>query len=321
MLLQKNVNSTSLNARSLNARSLNVRSLNERFLQGVCVLLQIITSAAEMQQTTLQYRREGKRVGVVPTMGFLHAGHASLIRKARECSDIVITTIFVNPLQFAANEDLTRYPRDLERDKQIAEESGADILFTPTPEEMYPGGFGVNVSVQSVTAPFEGVFRPTHFDGVATVVAKLLNLTQPNTAFFGQKDYQQCMVVKKMVRDLAMPHEIIICPTERESDGLAMSSRNVFLSPEDRTNATVLYKALQSAESLIREGNRSRVAIEARMQEVLTTIPHLKQDYAAAADSETLAQPNTFPPERAIVLLLALRLGSTRLIDNLVVDA
>jgi pantoate--beta-alanine ligase len=283
------------------------------------VPLQIITSAAEMQQTALQFKREGKRIGVVPTMGFLHNGHASLIRKARECSDVVITTIFVNPLQFGANEDLSRYPRDLERDKRVAEEAGAGILFTPTPEEIYPSGFGVNIAVQGVTAPFEGVFRPTHFDGVSTVVAKLLNLTQPDTAFFGQKDYQQCMVVNKMVRDLAMPHKIVICPTEREEDGLAMSSRNVYLSPEDRTNATVLYKALQSAQMLIQEGNRSRTAIETRLQEVLITIPHLKQDYAVAADAKTLEQPDVFPSERAIVLLLAVRIGSTRLIDNFVV--
>jgi pantoate--beta-alanine ligase len=288
------------------------------------VPLHIIISAAEMQQTALQYRRSGKRVGVVPTMGFLHDGHASLIRTARECSDVVITTIFVNPLQFAASEDLTRYPRDLERDKRIAEEAGADILFTPTPEEMYPAGFGVNMSVQGVTVPFEGVFRPTHFDGVATVVAKLLNLTQPDKAFFGQKDYQQCMVVQKMVRDLAMPHEIVICPTERESDGLAMSSRNVYLSPEDRTNAASLYKALKLGEIIIHAQNfeyhRTRMIIEVALKTVLDMVPNLIIDYAAAADAETLAQPDVFPPERAIVLLIAARIGATRLIDNLVVE-
>lgn len=282
--------------------------------------LHIISSAAEMQQTALQYKRLDKRIGVVPTMGFLHNGHASLIRKARESSDVVITTIFVNPLQFAANEDLSRYPRDLERDKEIAKEAGADILFTPTPEEIYPEGFGVNLSVNGVTAQFEGVFRPTHFDGVATVVAKLLNLTQPDIAFFGQKDYQQCMVVTKLVRDLAMPLSIIICPTKREPDGLAMSSRNVYLSPEDRINATTLYKALQHTQTLIQSGNRSRIAIEKSLQTILTTIPNTSIDYAAAADAKTLEQPDIFPSERAIVLLLAVRFGSTRLIDNIVVE-
>lgn len=281
--------------------------------------LHIIRSVREMQETALQYRRSGKRIGVVPTMGYLHAGHASLIRAARMNTDIVITTIFVNPLQFAPTEDLSRYPRDLERDTVIAEEAGADILFTPSPKEMYPEGFGATVSIEGVTAPFEGVFRPTHFDGVATVVAKLFHLTQPDIAYFGQKDYQQCMVVQKMVRDLAMPLEISICPIEREADGLAMSSRNVYLSPENRMNATILFKALQGAQTLIHGGKRSRAAIEQEMQSILATVPHLTIDYAAAADASTLQQSETFAPNQAIVLLLAVRLGTTRLIDNLVI--
>jgi len=273
-----------------------------------------------MQRLALDARRGGKRIGVVPTMGFLHDGHASLIREARSQSDLVITTIFVNPLQFAPNEDFSRYPRDLERDTRIADEEGCDVLFTPTPEEMYPPGFDATISIGGVTAPFEGVFRPTHYDGVATVVAKLLTLTQADKAFFGQKDYQQCMVVKKLVRDLSMPHEIIVCPTRREADGLAMSSRNVYLSPENRTKATVLHKALQSAQTLIRAGERRRVKIEVLLSETIMAESGFTIDYAAAADSTTLEQPSeAFAPEQGIVLLLAVRLGGTRLIDNLVV--
>lgn len=272
-----------------------------------------------MQSIALQYKRSGKRIGVVPTMGYLHRGHASLIRAARKNNDVVIVTIFVNPLQFAPTEDLARYPRDLERDTTLAESEGADYIFTPSADDMYPQGFGVNISIHGVTAPFEGVFRPTHFDGVSTVVAKLFHLTQPDVAYFGQKDYQQCMVVTKMVRDLSMPLEIMICPTERETDGLAMSSRNVYLSPEDRTNATVLYKAMQAAQILIHSGNRSRADIEQAMKSTLQAISHLTIDYAAAAAADSLQQPDTFSEKQAIVLLLAVRLGSTRLIDNLVV--
>jgi pantoate--beta-alanine ligase len=272
-----------------------------------------------MQRTMLAAKGAGKRVGVVPTMGFLHDGHASLIRTARTTSDVVIVTIFVNPLQFAPTEDLTRYPRNLERDTELAKQAGADYLFTPLPEEIYPPDFDLTVSVGGVSAPFEGVSRPTHFAGVATVVAKLLLITQADAAFFGQKDYQQTLVVGKLIRDLAMPVELVVCPTSREADGLAMSSRNVYLSPEDRTKASVLHRSLQGAEMLIRAGERRRSALEQRLREMLLAETILAIDYAAAADAETLAQPETFTPEQAIVLLLAVRIGSTRLIDNLVV--
>jgi pantoate--beta-alanine ligase len=294
--------------------------MNKSQLFGGCVAIRIIQSSHEMQQIALQYKRSGKTIGVVPTMGYLHDGHGSLIRAARAKTDVVITTIFVNPLQFAANEDLSRYPRDLVRDTAIAETNGADFLFTPSPEEMYPEGFGVNVSVSGVTTPFEGVFRPTHFDGVATVVAKLFHLTQPDKAYFGQKDFQQCLVVSKMVRDFAMPIEIVICPTSREQDGLAMSSRNVYLSPEGRTNATILFKALTSTQERIKNGERVRSRIEEHLQQVLGSVPHLTIDYAAAADAENLSQPDIFLPHQAIVLLLAVRLGTTRLIDNMVIE-
>ena len=281
--------------------------------------MQNITSAQAMQRLVLAARQKGQRIGVVPTMGFLHDGHASLIREARAVSDVVVTTIFVNPLQFAPNEDFTRYPRDLERDTRLAESAGCDVLFTPTPEEIYPNGFQTTISIGGVTKPFEGIFRPTHFDGVATVVAKLFHLTQPDRAFFGQKDYQQCMVVKKMVSDLAMPLEIIICPTLRETDGLAMSSRNVYLSAEDRQKAPVLFQALQAAKALIHSGERRRMALEEALKTTILSQSGITIDYAVAADSETLAQPDDFSLEQAVVLLLAVRLGTTRLIDNLVV--
>ncbi|TAE29555.1 MAG: pantoate--beta-alanine ligase [Candidatus Kapaibacterium sp.] len=285
--------------------------------------MHIISSAAEMQRIALDCKRSSKLIGVVPTMGYLHAGHASLIRAAHEECDIVITTIFVNPLQFAPTEDLSRYPRDLARDTAIASEAGTDMLFTPTVEEMYTPDFAVNISIGGVTAPFEGEFRPTHFDGVATVVAKLFLLTQPDIAFFGQKDYQQCMVVQKMVRDLAFPLEVRICPTLREHDGLAMSSRNVYLSAEDRINALVLHKALQEAQRLVESGERTRSRIEDLMKSIVVSmsIPHLRVDYIVAADAQTLEQPDVFAETQEIVLLLALRLGSTRLIDNMVVRA
>ncbi|MCS6807726.1 MAG: pantoate--beta-alanine ligase [Bacteroidota bacterium] len=281
--------------------------------------MQQITSAHDIQRVVLAARREGKRIGVVPTMGYLHDGHASLMRAARAACDIVIATIFVNPLQFAPSEDFTRYPRDIERDRQIAEEAGCNILFTPTSEEMYPEGFKTTISVGGVSAPFEGIFRPTHFNGVATVVTKLFILTQPDKAFFGQKDYQQCLVVKKLVRDLAMPVEVVMCPTQRESDGLAMSSRNMYLSAEERSRATILYAALQAAQQFIMQGNRTRLSIEAVLRDVLLSVHDITIDYAAAADSEDLSQPDEFAPQQGIVLLVAARIGSTRLIDNLLV--
>jgi pantoate--beta-alanine ligase len=282
-------------------------------------VLHTISTAAEMQRIALAAKRAGKRIGVVPTMGFLHDGHASLIHKARSDANVVIVTIFVNPLQFAPTEDLSRYPRDLERDTELAANAGADYLFTPVPHEMYPPGFDLTVSVGGVTAPFEGVSRPTHFNGVATVVAKLFLITQADSAFFGQKDYQQAMVVGKLIRDLAIPIQLVVCPTRRDADGVAMSSRNVYLSPEERTKAAVLYKSLQTAQNLITSGERRREALEECLRTTLNTAFGINIDYAAAADADTLEQCDVFATTQGIVLLLAVRFGTTRLIDNLVV--
>lgn len=255
----------------------------------------------------------------MPTMGYLHEGHASLIRLACEHADDVIVSVFVNPTQFAPHEDLSRYPRSLERDVALAEQMGASVVFAPDTSEMYPEGFATTVRVGAVSSHFEGVSRPTHFEGVATVVAKFFHIVGADIAIFGQKDYQQCAVVQQLVRDLNIPIRILIAPTVRESDGLAMSSRNVYLSPDERSVATVLFEALQHGEKLLRSGMRGRAEIEDSMRAVIQGKPIAVIDYVAAADAVTLLQPDEFVPEQSVVLLLAVRFGATRLIDNAVV--
>jgi pantoate--beta-alanine ligase len=249
-------------------------------------------------------------------MGYFHEGHLSLIRRARQLADVVVTTLFVNPLQFGPGEDYERYPRDFERDRRLAEEAGTDVLFAPSVDEMYPAGYATTVTVHGVSEKFEGAFRPGHFQGVATVVAKLFLATKPHVALFGQKDWQQTLVVRQLVRDLNFDLDIVIVPTVREPDGLAMSSRNVYLSAEERQKATVLYRALQRGVQSVQRGERRRVAIVHAMQEELSRVPELRLDYAAAADAMTLEEPEEFTPGQTVVLLVAARLGSTRLIDN-----
>jgi len=279
--------------------------------------MQVITTISEMQQWSQQQRRMGKTIGVVPTMGYLHDGHCSLIERAAAECDAVVTTIFVNPLQFGQGEDFERYPRDMERDTTIARAAGSSVVFAPTTAEMYPSGFATTIDVGPIAERFEGAFRPGHFRGVATVVAKLFNLTQPHVAYFGQKDYQQCLVISQMVRDLNMDITLRILPTVREQDGLAMSSRNVYLSAEQRRTASLLYRALQAGIDAIARGERRRQHINKRMQEILDQIPDARIDYAAAATAERLEEPDEFPPGASVVLLLAVRIGSTRLIDNM----
>ncbi len=249
-------------------------------------------------------------------MGYLHEGHLSLIRRAKELSDLVITTIFVNPTQFGIGEDFESYPRDFDADKKRAEEAGADIVFFPDRREMYPDGYQTYVEVEKVTSILEGQFRPTHFRGVATVVTKLFNLTKPHIALFGQKDAQQAFVVRKMVEDLNMDVEIHVEPTVREADGLAMSSRNVYLNRTERTAAASLYAALSRAEKQIHEGERS---IEKILKEVETLI---REAGATEIDYVAMVDPNTFTPVEVLVppkvlILLAVRFGMTRLIDNI----
>lgn len=252
--------------------------------------------------------------GLVPTMGYLHAGHISLVQRAREENDHVAVSIFVNPTQFGPQEDLARYPRDLKRDLELLEAEGVDLVFAPEVPEMYPAGFQTYVDVTEVTRPLEGASRPGHFRGVATVVLKLFNIVQPDRAYFGQKDAQQAVVVGRMTRDLDLPLEIVICPIAREVDGLALSSRNVYLSSRERLAATVLSRALRAAGERYAAGERGGDALRAAMSAVLAAEPLARPEYVSAADPETLAELER--AENGVLLSMAVRIGTTRLIDN-----
>jgi pantoate--beta-alanine ligase len=255
-------------------------------------------------------------VGFVPTMGYLHAGHLSLVQAARDKCDSVVASIFVNPTQFGLNEDLAKYPRDLPRDLSLLESAGVDLVWTPTVEVMYPSGFQTWVDVEGLTRPLEGEIRPGHFRGVTTVVAKLFNAVGSNKAYFGQKDAQQVAVIRRMTRDLDFPIEIVVCPTIRESDGLAMSSRNVYLNPADRQAATVLLRALSVARSAYESGERNAETLRALVRATVAAEPLAKLQYVSCADYDTLQELETV---RAKALLsMAVLMGKTRLIDNFV---
>jgi len=253
-------------------------------------------------------------LGLVPTMGYLHEGHLSLVRAARGANDIVAVSIFVNPTQFGPSEDLASYPRDQARDLHLLEREGVDAVFAPSREEMYPDGFCTYVTVEGITARLEGASRPTHFRGVTTVVLKLLNIVQPRRAYFGRKDAQQLAVVRRMVRDLDVPVEIAGMPIVREADGLAMSSRNVYLSPDERRGAPVLHRSLRLAEELYASGERDAEAIRARMSALIAGEPLAAVDYISVADGESLDELARV--DRPALVSLAVRFGSTRLIDN-----
>ena len=255
-------------------------------------------------------------VGLVPTMGFLHEGHLSLIRRAREECDHVVVSIFVNPTQFGKNEDLSKYPRDIDRDLKLIEPLGTDLVWMPTPEIMYPQGYQTWVEVEAITSPLEGAMRPGHFKGVTTVVAKLFTGVQPHKAYFGQKDAQQAAVIRQMTRDLNFPIEIVICPIVREPDGLAMSSRNVYLDPEQRKAATVLFRSLSAAKDLYDGGERDAETIRGKMKEVLGGEPLADVQYVSCADYDTLEELDEIR-EKAL-LSMAVFIGKTRLIDNFV---
>jgi pantoate--beta-alanine ligase len=255
-------------------------------------------------------------VGLVPTMGYLHEGHLSLVRRAREECKSVAVSIFVNPTQFAPTEDLAKYPRDLERDLRLLEAGETDLVWTPTVEIMYPPGYQTWVDVAEVSLPLEGEQRPGHFRGVTTVVTKLFNAVRPARAYFGQKDAQQAAVIRRMTRDLNLPIEIVVCPIVREPDGLAMSSRNVYLSPEQRKAATVLYRSLQAALALYEMGEREGEALRRCMVEVLEGEPLAKVQYVSCADYETLKELQQITGKS--LLSMAVFFGKTRLIDNLV---
>lgn len=254
-------------------------------------------------------------VGLVPTMGFLHDGHLSLIRRARDECKHVIVSIFVNPTQFGPKEDLAKYPRDLERDLCLIEPF-TDLVWTPTPEIMYPTGYQTWVEGEAMTHPLEGAMRPGHFKGVTTVVAKLFNAVQPHKAYFGQKDAQQVAVIRRMVRDLNFPIEIVVCPTEREADGLAMSSRNVYLDAEQRKAATVLFHSLSAAKELYEAGERDAEMIREKMKETLASEPLAEPQYVSCADYDSLEELDVI--QGKTLLSMAVFIGKTRLIDNFV---
>lgn len=274
--------------------------------------MQIVDTIADLRTA----RRElPGRVGLVPTMGYLHEGHLSLVTAAREDCDSVLATIFVNPTQFAAGEDLSTYPRDMPRDLQLLEELGVDLVFTPTPDLMYPPRFQTWVTVEEVTQGKEGGQRPGHFRGVSTVVSKLFNLTQPDAAYFGQKDAQQVVTIRQMVRDLNFPLEIAICPVVRAEDGLALSSRNVYLSAEERRAATALNRALQAAGERYESGERDPEALRKVAADVLAAEPLAQVDYISVADAATLAEISK-PTENPLLVSLAAQVGKPRLLDN-----
>jgi pantoate--beta-alanine ligase len=254
-------------------------------------------------------------VGLVPTMGFLHEGHLSLIRRAREECDHVVVSIFVNPTQFGENEDLSRYPHDIDRDLQLIGPF-TDLVWMPTVEIMYPQGYQTWVEVEEITSPLEGTMRPGHFKGVTTVVAKLFNGVQPQKAYFGQKDAQQAAVIRQMVRDLNFPLEVVVCPIVREPDGLAMSSRNVYLDPEQRKAATVLFRSLSAAKELYEGGERDAEKIRGKMKKVLASEPLADVQYVSCADYDTLKELDKIKGKA--LLSMAVFIGKTRLIDNIV---
>jgi pantoate--beta-alanine ligase len=278
--------------------------------------MQIVTNILEMQSLAESLRRRGSSIGFVPTMGFLHEGHLALIRQARQVCNTVVVSIFVNPTQFGPSEDFERYPRDEEGDRKKCEAADVDVLFMPTASEMYQGP-GVFVTVEGISEILEGKVRPGHFRGVATVVNKLFNIVKPHKAFFGQKDFQQCVIIRRMVKGLNLDVEIVVLPTVREQDGLAMSSRNSYLNADERRAAPVIFRALSAARELFLAGAREPEEIKNKIRAVLQGEPGVIIDYIEIADPDTLVPLET--PLNTMAILVAVRLGSTRLIDNIVI--
>jgi pantoate--beta-alanine ligase len=278
--------------------------------------MQVIETIAAFRAARSRY----PRLGLVPTMGFLHEGHLSLVRRAKQECGAVAVSIFVNPTQFGANEDFAGYPRNMERDLSLLRDAQTDLVFTPTPAIVYPPGHDTGVEVGSVTSVLEGAVRPGHFRGVATVVCKLFNIVQPTRAYFGQKDAQQTIVITKMVRDLDMPLEVVICPTVREADGLAMSSRNSYHKVDERHAAAVLRRALAAAETRHAAGERSGEALRQVMRETLATEPMGVVEYVSIADRQSLTELDSVAADGALASM-AVRIGKTRLIDNVILGA
>ncbi len=277
--------------------------------------MQVVTSLQDLRAARAALSRT---LGLVPTMGFLHEGHLSLVRRAKvECAHVGVS-IFVNPTQFSPTEDLGKYPRDLPRDLGLLEQAGADLVWTPTNEIIYPPGYQTYVVVEQVSQPLEGKQRPTHFRGVATVVTKLFNAFTPDKAYFGQKDAQQAAVIRRLVADLNFPLDVVVCPIVREPDGLAMSSRNVYLNPHERKAATILFRALSAAQAGFDAGERDAEKLRRAMSATLATESLARPDYVSAADPDSLIELDYV--ERRVLLSLAVRIGTTRLIDNFVLE-
>jgi pantoate--beta-alanine ligase len=279
--------------------------------------MRVFSSIDELRHTLDALRRQGRTVGLVPTMGYLHAGHMELVARARAENDIVVVSIFVNPLQFGPTEDLSKYPRDLERDAAMLRQAGVNFLFSPGVEDMYPHPMLAVVDVPDLGRELEGAVRPGHFGGVTTVVCKLFNIVQPQTAYFGEKDYQQVVIIKRMVEDLAVPVRVISVPTVRDSDGLALSSRNVYLSEVERRAAAIVPQTLDEAERLVAGGLADPVELEAKLTAFLSREPLAKPEVVAVRDASTLQKVTSITDP--VVVALFVRVGSTRLLDNRVV--
>ena len=280
--------------------------------------MEVFENIPAMKQFVRMKKAEGKTIGFVPTMGYLHSGHLSLIEKSTSQNDVTVISIFVNPTQFGENEDLDQYPRDFERDCRLAQEAGADAVFFPTAGMMYPEGYKTYVEVVDITKRLCGVTRPTHFKGVTTVVTKLFHIVAPDRAYFGQKDAQQLLVIRRMVKDLNMDIEIVGCPIVRETDGLAMSSRNLYLSEEERTQATVLNQSLEMAEKMIDSGERDSNMVKKAIKEKIGTMDLARIDYVELVDTESLLPAQQITGE--VLIALAVYFGKTRLIDNRILE-
>ncbi|MFC1632060.1 pantoate--beta-alanine ligase [Candidatus Omnitrophota bacterium] len=279
--------------------------------------MKVIRTVKEMQRWAQNAHRKGKSIGLVPTMGYLHPGHISLIRKAGQENDYLVISIFVNPTQFGPKEDFKRYPRDFSRDKKLAKLNGVDILFYPQVKDIYPPGFRTNVRVEDLSLRLCGAKRPGHFSGVATIVLKLLNICRAQRTYFGQKDAQQAIIIKRMVSDLNVPTEILIAPIVRQKNGLAFSSRNIYLNKQQKKNAAILYKALQTAVDMIKSGEKAPRGIINKISRIIKATPGARIDYIKIVDLDSLETAQTL--QRAQLIALAVFFGQTRLIDNVIV--
>jgi pantoate--beta-alanine ligase len=282
------------------------------------LFVEIVKGTLQMQRIAQEARGRGQKIGFVPTMGYLHEGHLSLIRQARQLAQLVVVSIFVNPTQFEPHEDYQNYPRDLTRDAELAREAGCDMLFAPTVSEIYPQGYCTYVEVEGLTQRLCGASRPHHFRGVTTVVTKLFNIVRPHLAVFGQKDAQQALVIRRMVRDLNQDVEIVIGPTIRESDGLAMSSRNEYLTPQQRAEASILYRALERARTQIADGERRADNLIGGLTQMIGAQGTAEIDYISIVDTQELQPVERLEGE--VLIALAVRFGRARLIDNLLVE-